>query len=103
MSTRCTAAASVSVTVEPLTTGAVSARLTASPPTVTAKSVPAGSEPASVARSPSKVIVSSSPFTDELEYAGGVLLVAVLSESSVATSSLPERSLIRPPGSFGGS
>ena len=76
MSPASTAAASVSVTVEPETaTGSVSARLTASPPTVTAKSVASGTEPASVARPPSKVTVSAEPLTAAEENTGGVLLV----------------------------
>ena len=102
MSTRSTASASVSVTAEPLTaTGSVAARLAALPPTVTAKSVPAGSEPASVARPPSKVIFSQSPFTTAEEKAGGVLLVTILSRTWEGSSSLPERSLSRAPMSDG--
>ena len=96
MLTRRTASASVSVTVEPLTaTGFVSARLTALPFTVTAKSVPAGFEPAASSRPPSKVIVSSSPSTAAEEKAGGVLLVtAQPALMGVGGTRLPERSLI---------
>ena len=95
MSPRRTAFASVSVTVELLTaTGLVSARSAAFPPTVTAKSPPAGSEPASVARSPSKVISSSSPFAAAEENAGGVLFVTSQRASIwVGGTWLPERSL----------
>ena len=76
MSPASAATASVSVTTEPLTaTGSVSARLTASPPTVTAKSVAAGTEPASSSSAPSKVMARVEPLTAAEEKAGGGLLV----------------------------
>ena len=92
MSPLSTASASVSSTVLPLTaTGSVSARLAAVPPTATAKSVAAGSEPASVASPPSKVTVSVAPFTAAEENAGGVLLVSAPKMKSAAL--LPDRSV----------
>ena len=93
---RSTASASVSVTVEPLTaTGSVSARSASSPPTVTAKSPAAGSEPAASSRPPSKVTVSWSPFTAAEENAGGVLFVTGVWPISARPTGLPERSLSR--------
>ena len=78
----------------PLTvTGFVAARLTASPFTVTAKSVPAGREPAAASRAPSKVMVSAEPLTAAEEKAGGVWFVAV--SGPKAATSLPDRSLSR--------
>ena len=92
-----TASASVSVTVVPLTaTGVVaaSATLRSVPPRVafTVNADAAGTElPSSP---PSKVTVSSSPFTDAEEYAGGVTLVPVVL-FPIRTASLPDRSLSR--------
>ena len=89
---RATAAARVSVTVLPATsTGLVSARSTALPPTVTTKSAAAGTELSS--RPPSKVTVSVAPFTAALWYAGGVLLVTVCRAKTGAA--LPLRSRTR--------
>ena len=91
VSSRSTGAARVSVTALPATTtGLVSARSAALPPTVTVKSPAAGREPASVARPPSKVIVSAARFTDADENTGGVLLVTVRSEKPAAA--FPKRS-----------
>ena len=88
---RSTASASVSVTVVPLTaTGSVSARSAASPPTVTAKSLAAGTEPAASSSAPSKVTVSVEPVTAAEENTGRVLLVTCLLPKLGAA--LPERS-----------
>ena len=72
------------------TTGLVSARSAALPPTVTVKSSGAGTEPASVASSPSNVIVSAARFTVADENTGGVLLVTAWSAKPAAA--LPVRS-----------
>ena len=83
---------------ELIETAPVSARSTSLPPTVTAKASAAGTELAS--SEPSKLMVSAAPFTDADENAGGVLLVAVLSN---ACASLPARSLSRLEASEGSS
>ena len=90
MSTRSTLSARISLTLLPPTlTGLVAARLTVSPPTVTAKSAAAGTEPSAASRPPSKVTVSVLPLTAAEEKAGGLLLVADLVKPPAA---LPERS-----------
>ena len=89
--------ASVSVTVVSLTaTGFVSARLTVSPPTVTAKSLAAGTEPAASSSAPSKVMVSVEPLTAAEEKAGGVWLATDLRWKEATR--LPDRSRSRRSG-----
>ena len=94
MSTRSTASARASVTVEPATaTGFVSARLSvlSVPARVrfTVNALAGGTDASS--RPPVKAMVSVAPFTDADENHGGVTLVAVLFLNSGAE--LPARSL----------
>ena len=87
---RNTAEAKVSVTVLSLTaTGSVSARLTASPFTVTAKSVAAGTEAAASSSAPLKVMVSVEPLTAAEETIG-----------ALATGSLVKSAATLAPGSW---
>ena len=93
---RCTASARASVTAEPsMETGFVSARSTfRSVPERVAFTVNADAAGTALSSSgPLKVTVSSSPFTDADEYAGGVTLGTSVPLSTACGTLLPDRSL----------